>query len=76
MRSGAMSVAVIDPELSIARITVASSRGTATAISGRASPTTSALSARSVSTGGTCRRHRGRRATMFASRSTLVNRAT
>ena len=39
MRSGATSVAVIEPELSIARITVASSRGTATATCGRAMPT-------------------------------------
>ena len=41
-RDGATSVAIIEPETSIARMIVASSRGTATIADGRASPMTSA----------------------------------
>ena len=52
IRSGATSVAVIEPELSIARITVASSRATATATCGLAMPTTSAVRASSVNAAG------------------------
>ena len=47
IRSGWTSVAVIEPELSIARMTVPSSLGTATATSGRAIPISRAVSASS-----------------------------
>ena len=77
IRSGATSVAVIEPELSIARNTVASSRGTATATCGRAMPTTRCAE-------GEQREHRQgcgvasgvKSATTFSSRSRLVKRTT
>ena len=53
---------------------VASLRGTAMTIDGRASPMTSAVIATRYRTGGTWRRQAGVLGAMFASRSTFVNR--
>ena len=71
-RVGCTSVAIIDRETSIARMMVASSRGTASVIDGRASARTSAPMAARYSTGGTCRRQAGLRGTRFERRSTFV----
>src|ERR671922_1935957 len=73
-RVGVTSVASIDPETSIVRTIVASSRGTATVADGRARPMTSAANASTYSAGGTWRRQAGDRGTRLASRSTFVKR--
>ena len=75
-RNGATSIASIEPDTSIARMIVASSRGTATIAEGRARPMTSAAIAARYSAGGTWRRQAGVFGTRLASRSTLVNRTT
>ena len=58
-RVGATSVAIIEPDTSIARMIVASSRGTASTADGRASARTSAAIATTYSAGGTWRRQAG-----------------
>ena len=73
-RVGSTSVAFIEPDTSMASITVASSRGTATTIDGRARPRTRKATAVRYSTGGRWRRHEGRFGAMLASRSRFVNR--
>lgn len=73
-RVGGTSVAIIEPETSIASTTLASSRGTAIVVSGRASATSSAARAASAKNGGRCRRQPGERSTTFESRSRFVNR--
>ena len=63
-----MSVAPIEREVSIASITVASSRLTLTVACGRATPTISAASAASRIAIGMYRRRPGKRSTRFGSR--------
>jgi hypothetical protein len=60
-RLGRTSVAVIEPDTSVASITEACSTGTATVRWGLAAATTSAASASSAADIGRCRRHPGRR---------------
>ena len=59
IRFGFMSSASIEPETSIARMTVPSWLGTATTACGRATPIDMKASASRKSAGGTCRRHPG-----------------
>src|SRR5690349_2131448 len=73
-RVGDTSVAFIEPETSIVRITVASSRGTAITIVGRASPMSNAAMAARYSVGARWRRHEGRFGARLASRARFVNR--
>ena len=75
-RVGSTSVAIIERDVSIVRITVACSRGTGTTMDGRARAIASAATAARYRATGTCRRHAGRRGTRFSSRLTLVNRTT
>ena len=73
-RVGATSVAFMEPETSMARMTVESSRGTARTIVGRASPITRNAMATRYSAAGTWRRHEGRFGARLARRSRLVKR--
>jgi hypothetical protein len=76
MRVGSTSVACIDRDTSMAIITVARSRGTRTAVEGRATPRESTVSAMSSSAKVRCRRQPGRRGATLPSSSTLLKRAT
>ena len=66
MRLGLTSVAAIEFDVSTVRTTVVCFWLVGRFACGRASPTSSELSARSSSTGGTWRRQRGRRGMRFA----------
>jgi hypothetical protein len=70
-RSGAMSLANIEPDVSVTITTVAARCSAATVRSGRPSATSSAASASSASRAGTCRPQPMRPATL-ASTSTFV----
>ena len=59
MRLGLTSVARMLPETSIARITVSCCDGSVTTAAGRATASSSSVSASRNSSGGTCRRKRG-----------------
>ncbi len=73
-RVGETSVAFIEPETSMVRMTVASSRGTGTIIVGRASPMSSAAMAPRYSTDGRWRRQDGRFGARLESRARFVKR--
>jgi hypothetical protein len=70
-----MSSAFIDRELSMASMTVASSRGTLTVACGRATPTIIAASAASRTASGRNRSRPGARSTMFGRRLGFPNAA-
>jgi hypothetical protein len=75
-RSGATSVAFIEPDVSVTSITDARSTGTATVASGRASASTRPASARHSSAGGIARRARPVRAATAASVAVAGKRTT
>ena len=75
MRLGFTSVACIERDVSIASITVASSRGTVTVACGRATPTTIAASPMSSTSSGRWRSRPGPRRTTFGSSAGLAKRA-
>ena len=74
-RVGLTSSALIDSDVSMTRIAVASSRLTLIIACGRATPTTIAASAISRTASGRCRRQWGDASTMFGSRPGVVKRA-
>jgi hypothetical protein len=73
-RLGAMSLACMERDTSMATTTVATSRGTGTMFAGRAIATTPELSARMISAAATCRRHPGLRGATERSSCRLLNR--
>ena len=74
-RSGATSVAFIEPEMSVTITTFAARWGAATVRCGRARATTSVASASSSSSGGRCRRQPGRDVVRFGTSAGLAHAA-
>ena len=74
IRLGATSVAIIDSDVSMARMTVARSRGTFSSRAGRARATTMQASPSTRAMAGRWRRHPGCFGATLRSRSRLVKR--